>query len=338
MAHSPIISVVIPTYSHRETVGATLESVFAQTFRDFEVVVVDDGSTDGTAELLRPLAEQGRLRYVRQDNAGQSVARNRGLSEARGAFIAFLDDDDLWPPDKLEWQVEALRQHPDAVLVYGEPRYLHPDGRVVRRKRREPSPEGDVYAKFRLRNWITTPGQTLIRADVLRELGGFDAAIWGTEDWELYIRLAQRGPFLFRPVVAVDYRLHAGNASRQAMRQALGQFSVVRRHIGWNLPLLIRHRRSAAGYFVPNLMAFAERARGEGDGAGALAATALALTFLRWRLLRRPVLALALKDLVAVLRRPRNSRRASVPGAEPGAKPGPGPGLGPRNSLEEGGG
>ena len=314
-ATRPAVSVVIPTYSHRETVGETLDSVFAQTFRDIEVVVVDDGSTDGTAELLRPLAEQGRLRYVRQANAGQSVARNRGLHEARGAFIAFLDDDDLWPPDKLEWQVAALRARPDAVLVYGEPRYLHPDGRLVERRRREPWPEGDVYPQIRLANWIATPGQTLIRADVLRELGGFDAAIWGADDWELYIRLARRGPFLFRPAVAILYRLHAGNASRQAVRHVLNYFAVVRRHTGWNLPLLVRQQRRWGRYFVPNLMAFAERARAEGDGAGALAATALALSFLRWRLLRRPVLPLLLRDLGAALRRPKRRRRGRVPGA-----------------------
>jgi glycosyltransferase involved in cell wall biosynthesis len=318
MADRPVVSVVIPTYCHCDTIGETLDSVFAQTFRDFEVVVVDDGSPDGTGELLRPLVEQGRIRYVRQENAGAGTARNRGLHEARGEFIAFLDDDDLWPPDKLEWQVEALRARPEAVLAYGEARTIHPDGRLLWHRRNEPWPEGDVYDKFRLATWITSPGQTLIRAEVLRELGGFDPFLWGSDDWDLYIRLAWRGPFVFRPVVALDYRLHAGNASKQAIRHALNQFSVVRRHIGWNLPLFIRHQRRAGKYFVPNLMAFAERARAEGNGAGALAATALALTFLRWRLLRRPVLPLALRDLVAVLRR--RGRGESAPTSFPGLR------------------
>jgi glycosyltransferase involved in cell wall biosynthesis len=318
MADRPVVSVVIPTYCHRDTIGETLDSVFAQTFRDFEVVVVDDGSPDGTGELLRPLVEQGRIRYVRQENAGAGRARNRGLHEARGEFIAFLDADDLWPTDKLEWQVEVLRARPEAVLVYGAERHLHPDGRLVRRTSSEPPPDGDAYAKFRLRNWITSPGQTLIRADALRAIGGFDTAIWGSEDWDLYIRLARRGPFVFRPVVALDYRLHAGNSTKQAIRHALNHFAVVRRHIGWNLPLFIRHQRRAGEYFVPNLMFFAERARAEGNGAGALAATALALTFLRWRLLRRPVLPLALRDLVAVLRR--RGRGESAPTSFPGLR------------------
>jgi glycosyltransferase involved in cell wall biosynthesis len=298
-ADSPTVTVVIPTYNRRDLIGETLDSVFAQTFRDFEVVVVDDGSTDGTPERLRPLAEQGRIRYIRQKNAEQAAARNRGLEEARGEFIAFLDDDDLWPPDKLQWQVEALRERPDAVLVYGEERQLHPDGRHVRRS--VAWPDGDVYAQFRLRNWITTPGQTLIRADALREIGGFDAAIWRSEDWDLYIRLARRGPFIFRPVVALDYRVQPNHSA--AVRHALNHIHVAWRHIGWNLPLLVRHQRLAARYFVPRLMAYAEQARGEGNGAGALAATALALTFFRWRPLRRSIVFSVPKDVVAALRR-----------------------------------
>jgi glycosyltransferase involved in cell wall biosynthesis len=310
---SPVVSVVIPTFNHRDTIGATLDSVFAQTFREFEVVVVDDGSIDGTAELLRPLAEQGRIRYVRQENAGQSAARNRGLHEAQGEFIAFLDDDDLWPPDKLEWQVEALRERPDAVLAYGEARHLHPDGRLVRRTPSEPPPDGDAYAKFRLRNWIETPGQTLIRAEALRQVGGFDAAVWGSDDWDLYIRLARRRAFVFRPVVTVDYRLHAGNASKQAVRHALNHLVVVRRHIGWNLPLLIRHKRRAAYYFVPNLMAFAERTRSAGENHRALAASALALTFRSRLLLQRRFLGSVLKDVAAVLRRRTSGSRPPPP-------------------------
>ena len=94
------VSVIIPTYNHVDYVAETLETVFAQTFGDYEVIVVNDGSPDGTAEVLRPSREAGRIRYIEQANAGQAAARNRGLAEARGEFIAFLDDDDLWPPDK----------------------------------------------------------------------------------------------------------------------------------------------------------------------------------------------------------------------------------------------
>jgi glycosyltransferase involved in cell wall biosynthesis len=118
---SPTVSVVIPTYRHDAFVVQTLDSVFAQTFSDIEVIVVNDGSPDDTAALLRPIAQQGRIRYLEQANVGQAFARNRGMAEARGEFIGLLDDDDLWPPDKLAWQVEVLRAHPKAAVVYGRP-------------------------------------------------------------------------------------------------------------------------------------------------------------------------------------------------------------------------
>src|SRR4051794_22002333 len=115
----PLVSVIIPTYKHRDYVLRTLESVFAQTFTDYEIIVVNDGSPDDTADVLRPLVEAGRIRYIEQPNAGQASARNRGIAEARGEFIAMLDDDDLWPAGKLEWQVAEMHRDSDAVVIYG---------------------------------------------------------------------------------------------------------------------------------------------------------------------------------------------------------------------------
>jgi glycosyltransferase involved in cell wall biosynthesis len=115
----PRVSVVIPTYRRQDMIIDTLESVFLQTFQDFEVIVVNDGSPDETAELLAPLAASGRIRYLEQPNQGQAAARHRGLEEATGEFIAFLDDDDLWPPDKLEWQVAYLERNPSIAAVGG---------------------------------------------------------------------------------------------------------------------------------------------------------------------------------------------------------------------------
>src|SRR3954470_24757434 len=100
---NPAVSVVIPTYRHRDYVLRTLDSVFAQTYRDFEVIVVNDGSPDDTNRRIRPLVSAGRIRYIEQANAGQAAARNTGIAHARGRYIALLDDDDLWPADKLAW-------------------------------------------------------------------------------------------------------------------------------------------------------------------------------------------------------------------------------------------
>src|SRR5690348_1122151 len=109
----PRVTVVIPTYRHRDFILQTLDSVFAQTMRDFEVIVVNDGSPDDTAALLAPLVATSRVAYFEQPNQGQSRARNLGIQHARGQYIALLDDDDLWPRDKLEWQAQFLDDNPD---------------------------------------------------------------------------------------------------------------------------------------------------------------------------------------------------------------------------------
>lgn len=287
MSHSPTVSVVVPTYRHAELVEQTLASVSAQSFGDHEVIVVNDGSPDDTASRLLPLVERGEIRYVEQANAGQGAARNRGLAEARGTYVAFLDDDDLWPPDKLAWQVACLQSEPEAVMVYGYHAKLLPDGTVEADDPIPWRPSGDVKREFRLRNWLLSPGQTLMRTADVRAIGGFDERIWGSDDWDLYVRLAARGRFVFLPRIALHYRVHDANASRHAVRHARNHLRVAWRHIGWNLPLLVRHQRLAAGYFVPNLQRLAEQRRDAGDHASALRADLHALCF-RPSLLARP--------------------------------------------------
>lgn len=283
----PAVSVVVPTYGHADLVEATLESVFAQSFGDLEVVVVNDGSPDDTGERLAPWVEAGRIRYVEQTNAGQGAARNRGLRMARGRYVAFLDDDDLWPPDKLAWQVDALRRDPEAVMVYGYHAKLHPDGRLETDDPIPFRPSGRVHRDFRLRNWLLSPGQTLMRTAAVRSLDGFDPEIWGSDDWDLYVRLSALGRFVFEPRVALHYRLHEANASRRAVHHARNHMKVAWRHIGWNLPLLVRHQLLAGGYFVPNLRRLAEEARSSGEHGTAVRADLHALCF-RPALLLRP--------------------------------------------------
>lgn len=297
------VSVIVPTYRHARWIEQTLASVLAQSFDDLEIIVVNDGSPDDTAERLRPLREAGRIRYFEQRNAGQAAARNRGLREARGEFVAFLDDDDLWPADKLAWQVQALRAHPECVLVWGAHAPL-----------REEQPAGEdggeprpVQARrlFRLHNRIQSPGQALMRASALRAVGGFDDRLWGSDDWDLYLRLAEQGPFAFDPRVALRYRRHDGNASRDAIRHARNHVRVVRRHLRWNLPLVLRHQQRAAAYFLSNLLADARRSAEEGRPGRALRAYGWALAF-RARLLFQPwFVAACARLLVDRLRRGR---------------------------------
>ena len=193
----PRVSVIIPAYNHERFINDTLQSVFSQTFTDYEVIVVNDGSPDKTREILGPLRQTGRIRYFEQDNHGQAAARNRGLSEARGEFVAFLDDDDLWPCDKLQWQVDFLDQHVDAAMVAGthttdlEIRDKVGDGRQL-----------EVYvAHFFVGNPFVSPGITLMRTEEVRALGGFNEQIWGADDLDLYIRLTRQSSVWLGPTL-----------------------------------------------------------------------------------------------------------------------------------------
>ena len=238
----PTVSIIIPTYKHQDFVLATLDSVFAQTFTDYEVIVINDGSPDDTAALLRPLADAGRIRYIEQKNQGQSAARNRGIAEAQGEFIALLDDDDLWPPDKLEWQVQALRENAEAVMVYGDALFVEPQfclgaaEEFVEKERflhpNKDSSVGWAYEEFLLRNPTASPGQTLILATAVKQVQGFDEAIWGADDYDLYLRLSKMGSFIYERRLALYYRQHASNASQQFFRHYKNICTVHRKHLG----------------------------------------------------------------------------------------------------------
>ncbi|MGA7301658.1 MAG: glycosyltransferase family A protein, partial [Candidatus Sulfotelmatobacter sp.] len=129
---NPKVSVVIPTYNRAGTVPRAIESVLAQTFTDLEVIVVDDGSSDDTGKVLGEMFGE-RIRYFAQVNQGASIARNRGIEEARGEWIAFLDSDDLWEKEKLEWQLKALEQFaPQCCGCYTDTRFFnHPETRTM---------------------------------------------------------------------------------------------------------------------------------------------------------------------------------------------------------------
>jgi glycosyltransferase involved in cell wall biosynthesis len=238
----PTVSVIIPTYNHRASVLETLESVFRQTFTDYEVIVVNDGSPDDTATILKPLVESGRIRYFEQANAGQAVARNRGIAEARGEFIALLDDDDLWPEDKLAWQVESLKADTNAIMVCG-----YSDSFGKKTGERSPGKNSDVNETLDLifpGNRIRSPGQTIIRKNAILALNGFDSKIWGADDWDLYFRLITLGSIIYIHRLALHYRLHLLNASRNYYRMYHNCFKLYSKHISNSAHPQIQRRRT----------------------------------------------------------------------------------------------
>jgi glycosyltransferase involved in cell wall biosynthesis len=225
----PLVSVIIPAYQHGQCIVESVESVMAQTFRDFEVIVINDGSTDGTEEVLRPYVEKNRIRYFHQENQGISATRNRGLSLATGEFVAFLDDDDVWPPDKLEWQVDALRNS-TALVVGGLTSVFGTRG--DRKAIVETSEYSTIdTAKLFGGNPFGSPGQTLIRKSALLEIGGFDPTIWGADDHDVWIRLSRMGEIRRYERISLFYRVHESNTSRDSERMFENAEKVIRKNL-----------------------------------------------------------------------------------------------------------
>jgi glycosyltransferase involved in cell wall biosynthesis len=210
----PLVSVVIPVYNGERFLKESLESVFAQTFQDYDIVCVDDGSTDGSVALLQQYGS--RVRVISQANAGQSAARNAGVRQATGAFVAFLDQDDLWYPAKLAQQVAVLNVEPDVVVVHCNYNRMDAKGRVVvtgaaiaERSSALASPLGRLIGEA-----LVFPSAMMVRRDVFQRVGGFDSELRGFEDFDLIARLKQQGRFVLLHESGMGYRLHAGGFTR----------------------------------------------------------------------------------------------------------------------------
>jgi glycosyltransferase involved in cell wall biosynthesis len=208
---TPLVSVIVPTYNSAGFIRESLDSVLAQTFKDFEIIVVDDGSTDDTAKLLA--AYRDSLRVIKKENGGPASARNAGIREARGELIAFQDADDLWTPDKLELQVACLAQHPEAALVHSD--CIHFDGERTwgtHKERGYTVPTGMVFDRLLTDHFIGMPA-VLARRACLEAVGLFDESLVGNEDYNLYLRLARKYPFQYVDKVLVRLRSHGQNLS-----------------------------------------------------------------------------------------------------------------------------
>lgn len=212
MKYKPLVSVIIPSYDSARFVVAAVQSALAQTYSPVEIIVVDDGSTDDTRERL--LSCVGPVRYVYQSNGGPSKARNRGLQEARGELIAFLDADDQWMPEKLIKQWGCLRANPDAGLIHTDTYQLYePTGQQVYVDHGKKRFSGRCYTELFWGNRITT-STVLVPRQCLDQVGPFDERIRGAEDMDLWLRIARHHSLDYVNEPLVLYRNHALNSSR----------------------------------------------------------------------------------------------------------------------------
>jgi glycosyltransferase involved in cell wall biosynthesis len=206
------VSIVVAAYNQAPLLAQAIDSVRAQTFADWELVVVDDGSTDDTPEVVARRADDPRIVYVRQARAERCVARNRGIAASTGRLVAFLDADDLWRPEKLARQVAALAAEPAAGLCYTIARFVDAAGRPLPIRKPARPLAGDAFACL-MRGNVLILASVVVRRACLDEAGGFDPALarYGCEDWDLWLGIARR-----HPVAVVDeeltlYRRHDAN-------------------------------------------------------------------------------------------------------------------------------
>lgn len=184
----PKVSVIIPTYNRGSLIARAINSVLSQTFKDFEIIVIDDGSTDNTQEVLESF--EGEIRYVYQQNGGIAKARNRGIELAQGNYIAFLDSDDYWAPEKLALQVRVLDFNPKVGIVYSRMPIVNEAGHVLGMK-----PNGVSGRNFHelLRVWGDLPTSSVMtRKDCFSKVGVFDPELPPMEDIDMWIRISYK--------------------------------------------------------------------------------------------------------------------------------------------------
>lgn len=242
--NSPLISVIIPVYNGEKTIEETIASLLQQTYSNWEMIVIDDGSSDRTPILIQDiLAQHPQIQgsLVSYPQTGACASRNRGAALAQGKFLAFLDADDVWTADKLELQLEALQNSPGAKVAYSwtdyidiTGKFLYPGGHATH--------QGNVYEYLLLSNFLENGSNALICRDAFRNVGGFDESVTGVDEWDLFIRMAQPSEFscefVVIPQVQVFYRLSNQSLSARIDRQASECLKVIDRAFQFSPPHL----------------------------------------------------------------------------------------------------
>jgi glycosyltransferase involved in cell wall biosynthesis len=214
---APLISVITPTFNRARYLQSCIDSVLAQTYTHWEHVIVDDGSTDDTPEVLAKLETNPKFRLFRQDNSGQSVARNRALGAARGAFVCFLDSDCRFRPHKLAEQVALLAAHPDVDVVYGDNEQIDEHGTSLGVRRRA-RPSGWITRALLVDNYVNF-NSSMSRVESLRDVGGFDESVKVGDDYDLWLRVSAKHRFLYVPQVWSEYRVMDAQISSDKQRR-----------------------------------------------------------------------------------------------------------------------
>jgi glycosyltransferase involved in cell wall biosynthesis len=236
---APSVSAIITTYNYAHFIASAVESVLQQTRRPDEIVVIDDGSTDETANIVARYADAG-VRYVFQPNAGAGAARNRGLSETSGDLIAFLDADDRWSREKTELQLAHFARYPKAGLVSGSEWQIYPSGRPQRKLNRKATGAEIVYPLILVENTIGNPSLTMVRRACFDRVGQFDEALRLGQDWDMWIRIAREFQVGVVGKPLIYFLQHEGSLTAGGLTHFRPNREIHRRYIGQIEPPLAR--------------------------------------------------------------------------------------------------
>ncbi len=218
---APFFSVIIPVYNREKLIVKSIGSVLGQSFSDFELIVVDDGSSDGTEVAVKKFKD-GRLRYVRQSNAGPAAARNRGIRESRGKYLAFLDSDDWWLDGKLKETADAIEENPGCLIFHTEEKWFR-GGKVLNQKKKHAKPSGRVFERC-LELCCISISTAVVRRDVFDKTGFFDESLPACEDYDFWLRAS-----VFYPVFLIDKVLtekEGGHKGRLSQNPGLDRYRI----------------------------------------------------------------------------------------------------------------
>jgi len=235
--NSPLVSCVIPCYNRGALVRDTIDSVLRQTYEPVEIIAVDDGSTDDTNDVLASYGNE--IRVIRQENGGTASARNTGIRESKGKYLAWLDSDDTWLPEKTAAEVDVLERHAGVAQVYTAFVLMDVDGNPKATGERVAIPDAEIKADtlaMLLVESVVMPSSSMVRRSALDDVGWFDPS-YDWEDWELNFRLARKFPFAYIDAPLMRYRVHNNSKSAdlwlhsQGMLQLRAKFEAARTEI-----------------------------------------------------------------------------------------------------------
>jgi glycosyltransferase involved in cell wall biosynthesis len=269
-----LVSVITASYNMANYLPMTIDSVLAQSYPNLEIVVVDDGSEDDTPRVMESYSGNPRVRYVRlEQNQGQTVAKNRGLSEARGEFLSFVDADNLWKPSKLEHQLPLFGASGKTGVVYSDAEYIDGEGALLPYVKRSYH-QGRITDQLLLSNFVNF-NSAVVRRECIEKVGGFDENLRMGIDWDLWLRISTGYEFTFLPEQTYSYRIWANQMSHQKKKRFQSAATIVDKFERENPKAAHSKTLAAARALIYKDSAFACAAVGEKREAYAFMARAI---------------------------------------------------------------